>query len=231
MFTTEQVSLGVGNSFSTYFQFQITAPGGIGDGDGTGADGLVFVVQTQNNNVGAAGEGIGYTGIAPSVGVEFDTFDNGFSRGDPDGNHVGINVNGTVASVVLTTEPTRFNDADVWNAWVDYNSATAELEVRWALGITRPDNAQLSYTLNLASLLGQDTAFVGFTSATGAGYGNHVILAWEYRGDFAPIVVPEPSGIALLAGSALVMFARPMRRKTETERGRGPCNDPVVFTT
>src|SRR4030095_1052781 len=76
-FTPSQVPLGGLNSFSTYFQFRITDPQGIVDEDGSGADGLVFVVQTQNNNVGGAGGGIGYAGITPSVGIEFDTYNNG----------------------------------------------------------------------------------------------------------------------------------------------------------
>src|SRR4029078_639193 len=73
-FTTNTVDLGVGNSFSTYFQFRIINSGGIGDGDGVAADALVFVLQTVSNNVGAAGGGIGYSGISPSLGIEFDTY-------------------------------------------------------------------------------------------------------------------------------------------------------------
>src|SRR5262245_21390542 len=54
-FTTALVPLGGLASFSTYFQFQITNSGNNGanpDEDGLGADGIVFVVQTQNNNAG-----------------------------------------------------------------------------------------------------------------------------------------------------------------------------------
>lgn len=60
-------------TFSTYFEFRITEPGGIFDGFQTGADGLVFVVQPVSSSIGGAGGGLGYQGISPSVGVEFDT--------------------------------------------------------------------------------------------------------------------------------------------------------------
>jgi len=73
-FSTSTIALSNLSSFSTRFQFQISGSGGIGDSDGVGADGLVFVVQTVSNNTGGSGGGIGYQGINPSVGIEFDTY-------------------------------------------------------------------------------------------------------------------------------------------------------------
>lgn len=61
------------STFSTYFSFRITNPGGtLFDGNTeTGADGLVFVVQNVSASIGGSGQGIGYAGIGHSVGVEF----------------------------------------------------------------------------------------------------------------------------------------------------------------
>ena len=116
-FTKNAVSLGTNASFSTYFQFQLSNSGGIGDEDGPGADGIVFVVQTVSNNVGAAGVGIGYAGIPNSIGIEFDTFDNG----EISGNHVGVDENGGLQDFGAVNEPTRFNNGQIWNAWIDYD--------------------------------------------------------------------------------------------------------------
>ena len=88
-FSTSTVSLASNASFSTYFQFRFTNPGGACDGLGCGADGLVFVVQTVGNNVGGAGGGIGYDGIPNSLGVEFDTWNNG-GIDNNSSNHIGI---------------------------------------------------------------------------------------------------------------------------------------------
>jgi hypothetical protein len=97
--------------------------------DGPGADGLVFVVQTNSSTVGGLGGGIGYGGISPSQGVEFDMWNNdAIDQGD--GNHVGIDVNGDIGSVLLKHEPERFTDGRVWNAWVDYDGDRKLLEVR-----------------------------------------------------------------------------------------------------
>lgn len=200
-FTTTATALGSLNSFSTYFQFRITNSGGdISDASGPGADGLVFVVQTVSNNVGGSGGSIGYGGINNSVGIEFDTFDNGPGGfNDPDGNHVGIDINGNIASIATASEPTLFNNGNVWNAWVDYNGTTNLLEVRWSQTSSRPFAAQLSSTIDLVDTLGQDTAYLGFTSGTGLAWGTHEILSWEYRDSFSPITtVPEPDTYAMI---------------------------------
>src|ERR1700730_17961950 len=73
---------GSSDSFSTFFQFRITNPGGIDP-----ADGLVFVVQPVSSSIGGSGGGIGYSGIPNSIGVEFDTFQNSW---DTNSNHVAV---------------------------------------------------------------------------------------------------------------------------------------------
>jgi hypothetical protein len=218
-FTTSQTALGNLNSFSTFFSFQITGSGGISDADGIGADGIVFVIQTVSNNVGAAGGGIGYQGISPSIGIEFDTWNNGlnFGNNDPNGNHVGFDVNGDFGNPVII-EPTRFNNDQVWNAWIDYDGNTQVLEARWSMG-GRPLLPQLSTTVDLLAVLGQDTAFLGFTSGTGSAFGNHDILSWVYRDSFNPIgtnAVPEASSIlawTITAGCFAGVLGRRRRKQ------------------
>jgi len=190
-------------SFSTFFSFQISNPQGIGDGDGVGADGLVFVVQTQASNVGGAGVGIGYSGISPSVGIEFDTYNNGWHDGD-NGNHIGINLNGDLNSKALYSVPTRMNDGDIWYAWVDYNGTSDLLEVRFSSTGSRPDTALLSYTVDLVSVLGRPDAYIGFTSGTGAASGLHDLRSWQFNSTYDPITsqVPLPAAVWLL-GSGL----------------------------
>lgn len=206
-FSTTSIQLGAGASFSTFFTFRMSNVGGIGDGDGPGADGIVFVVQPVSSTVGGGGGGMGYDGIPTSVGVEFDTFNNGIGT-DPNGNHVGIDLNGSVVSVQTAPVGTRMNDGNIWYAWVDYNGTV--LELRLSQQATRPDAAILSYVVDLAAVLGTTQAFVGFTAGTGAGWEDQDILSWQFNSGFDPIGVIGPFSVpvlspGLLAGAGLFL--------------------------
>jgi hypothetical protein len=227
-FSTTQVSLLNNASFSTEFAFRMTVPNpyfGIGDNDGPGADGITFVVQNQANNVGGAGGGIGYQGITPSLGVEFDTYNNGFSEGDDDnGNHVATNTDGVLTDANLTPIATRMNNGDLWYAWVDYNGATDDLQIRLTDdNPNRPTDALIDTTqYNLTSILGQDSAFVGFTAGTGDGYEAQDIVSWQFNDTYQPISVignvpDEASTLPMLLMSlgGLTAMAGRFRRKAK----------------
>lgn len=196
-FLTNTISLSNDASFSAAFQFQITNPMGISDSDGQGADGIVFVIQTVSNTAGGSGGGIGYQGLANSVGIEFDTWDNG-SWDDYNGNHVGIDIGGNINSAVQQAIGTRMNNGAVWSAWVDYSGATDLLEVYLSETNVRAALPTLSYTVDLSAVLGSSDAYIGFTSGTGAAGGYHDILNLTFVDDYAPIDVPAPATLAAL---------------------------------
>lgn len=195
----------------------MTGSGGSADGDGLGADGLTFTVQPNANTAGGGGGGIGYAGILNSVAVEFDTWNNGAGAGDPDGNHVGVDLNGSIASVATASIGTRLNNGAIWFAWIDYNGSVLELRLNQVN--VRPPVPTLSSTVNLATVLGTTQAYVGFTSGTGAAFANHDILSWVFDNSFNPIggpaaapaaEIPTLSDVAL-AVSALLLAALGLR--------------------
>lgn len=186
-FGLQPLTLAADGSFSTKFCFNLSASAGWGDEEGVGADGFVFVVQPIGSNVGSSGAGTGYTGIGSSLGIEFDTYNNGSGYADPNGNHVAVDLNGVFTSSPAATFSKRMNDGNDYYVWVDYDGAADHLEVRVSPQDARPSTPLLSGTLDLPAVLGTSDAFFGFTAATGSGYSNHDIVSWEVRSGYAPI--------------------------------------------
>lgn len=58
-----------------------------------GADGMVFMLQPLSTNVGSSGEGMGFSGVQPSIGIPLDTYQN-FNQNDPPYDHISIQANG-----------------------------------------------------------------------------------------------------------------------------------------
>lgn len=206
-------------TFSTAFEFRITNPGGISDGIEVGADGFTFIVQKEGVNVvGGTGDGLGISGIAPSVAVEFDTFKN---AADPNSNHVGIDLNGSINSVTTFNVGTKLDNGTKWTAWIDYDGTN--LEVRLANNGVRPGSALLTHSLNIPATLDSNTAYIGFTASTGSAWGNYDILSWTYSDAFIAggvnvPAVPEPETVALLSLGLVVTLRRLRKYPTAPAR-------------
>src|SRR5262249_20369956 len=128
--------------------------------------------------LGVLGGSLGYGGLTPSVAVEIDTFDNGAI--DAGTNHVGIDVNGDGNSAAKIAVPGRFDDGNLWSAWVDYNGTV--LEVRVSSTGVRPAAPTLSLAIDIPATLGSSAGFVGFTAATGSAFENDDIVSWTLDG-------------------------------------------------
>lgn len=218
-FTTAQYDV---SNFSAVFQFRISSPGGDSDGISAGADGLAFVIQRAGATaLGSFGEGLGYEGISNSLAVEFDTYRNNSQNSlanDPDSNHIGINTGGSITSLATVGVATAFDNSSaetlkVWTVWVDYNGSA--LEVRASPDGNRPLTATLAYSVNLSSVLGGSTAYIGFTGATGSAYGNHEVLNFAFFDTFEAngLAVPEPSTYALMGLGLVVVGWSVWRRR------------------
>jgi len=160
------------------FNLQFTAS--FGTLDAAGADGMVFVMQQAGNNViGNAGAGMGFEGFSPSLGVEFDSFQNvGF--GDPAYDHMAISTNGNANHNLagnlagpIQISPTSDNVEDgqdyiidiSWEPSTNLFTVSVNCEVR----------LQINISLQFAVFPGDPEVFWGFTGATGGEFNEQVI--------------------------------------------------------
>jgi hypothetical protein len=176
-----RVYLGSDRSFSAFFTFRFSSPGGMNGG----ADGLTFTVQPSSNSVLTQGGGLGYAGITPSFAVEFDTFQNA-DCGDIDNNHVGFDVNGSMESTDSVTAPWNLKNGSTYHCWIDYDGDTDLAEVRLSTTSTRPASALLSGEVNLDEIVAQQS-YVGFTAATGGGWEAHDLGSFYFNNTYTPI--------------------------------------------
>ena len=111
--------------------------------------------------------------------VEFDTWWN--DSWEPDGNHIGINVNGDEVSVALFPFANPLNSGQQWYRWVDFVGASQLLEIRiWPLPV-RPATPVLTYEIDLPGILGATDVFAGFTAGTGGARNHHDIQSWFFQ--------------------------------------------------
>jgi hypothetical protein len=176
----------VQGGFETTFQWQISR-----SAQEAGADGFAFVVQNASGlALGDGGDGIGYSGIANSLAVEFDTLQNPPEEfegelGDPNDNHISVQSRGMLSnsadpsfSLGSTTTVPFLGDGNVHTAKVVYVPGTLTIfldDLTSPVLIVRVD---LGTTLSLDN--GQ--AWVGFTAATGGRSQAHDILSFSFVG-------------------------------------------------
>jgi hypothetical protein len=175
------------------------------------ADGIVFVLQPASvEELGEVGGDLGFAGIKPSLGLEFDIYP--FNEGDPTGfDHIGIIENGSTSTYLecatekAVTSPCDkeftfplYGETPVWT-WIEYNASTHELLVYAASSTTKPAKPAtplLHVTVNLVELLGSQFTFAGFTAGTGLYDAVQEILSWQLStsGPTNTVGEPPPSG-------------------------------------
>ena len=187
-FTTAAVPFVIpADTFSTFFQFRITNPGGIDP-----ADGIVFALRDSPQSLGGTGGSQGYVGIGNSVAVKLDTYQN---EGEINNNHVSILTNGQVTEADAQTPYGVSNchqpvNGHLWSVWIDFDGASIHVALA-DNSTTRPADL-IDAPLSIPLLLTAGNAWVGFTAGTGGGYENHDIVDWQYYNTFNPTPVGNP---------------------------------------
>jgi hypothetical protein len=157
--------------FTTDFTFQLSA------GSPT-ADGFTFAIQGNSTAaLGGSGGNLGYGNIGKSVGVKFDLYNNAGEGPDS----TGLYLNGpdpTVPAVDMTSSGVDLHSGHVFSVHIVY------VGTNLTMTITDTTNTALTFTkawpVNIPGTVGANTAFVGFTGATGGYTASQSVLTWTY---------------------------------------------------
>jgi hypothetical protein len=195
-------------SFTNDFSFQITSPH---------ADGFTFAIQgSAATALGPAGGGLGYGpaaiggsgGIPESVAVKFDLY----SNAGEGSNSTGMYTNGaspTIPSTDLSASGVNLHSGDVFNVHMTYDGTT----LTWT--ITDASTGKIfstSAAVNIPSIVGGNSAFVGFTGGTGGLTAIQEIMTWRFSAVAAavaktPIQFETESLPGISSGPAYRVFA------------------------
>jgi hypothetical protein len=155
-------------TFNTSFSFQLTSPN---------ADGMTFAIQnTGATALGSAGGSLGFSGIGKSVCIKFDLYNNS-GEGV---NSTGVFTNGAnpfTPATDMTSTGLNLHSGDVMNVAVTYDGTTLTWTVTDA---TTAKTGTFTSTVNIPSIIGGSTAYVGFTGGTGGATAQQDVLSWTY---------------------------------------------------
>jgi len=172
--------------FTNTFTFQITP------GSNPTADGMAFVIQgNAATSLGASGGALGYQGILKSICVKFDLYSN-----NGEGvNSTGLFVNGDMPSkpaagappeeisIDLTGSGIDLHSGDVFKVDMSYDGTTLAATIT---DQTSNKTASQNYAVNIPTLVGGNTAFVGFTGGTGGLTAIQDVQTWLFSTIFPP---------------------------------------------
>jgi Chitobiase/beta-hexosaminidase C-terminal domain/Bacterial lectin len=165
-------------SFVTNFTFQLSNPA---------ADGITFAIQNNNNTiVGASAGNLGYGYIPNSIAIKYDLFNN---QGEgPDS--TGLYINGTppmIPALDMTSSGVNLHSGDTMAVQVVYDGTT--------LSMTITDTVtgaifSASWVINIPATVGGNTAYVGFTGASGYMTASQKILTWGFSNPATVQTIP-----------------------------------------
>ena len=151
-------------AFTTDFGFQLSS---------ASADGFTFTIQGVGATaLGPSGGGLGYgpdtpggtPGIANSVAVKFDIYNNAGEGTDSTGLYTD-GASPTTPALDMTSSGVSLLSGDVFNVHTTYDGTTLIMTITDATNSSQTFTA--SWPINIPTTVGSNSAYVGFTGGTG----------------------------------------------------------------
>jgi serine/threonine protein kinase len=189
-------------SFSTSFVLNIQVK------NGNGGEGLAFLITSYDDlPANSFGEWLGLFNASTNgkssskvLAVEFDTRQSPGTN-DPDGNHVGINVNSINSKTNVSLDQYKINLKGGYDiqAWIMYDGDTEKLDVYVAkvanISDPMPSKPVVSSIIDLSTVLDQK-AYFGFSASTGVDTELNCIKSWNFT--IEPVSLPNRTLIIAL---------------------------------
>jgi hypothetical protein len=156
-------------SFNSDFNFQLTS---------AAADGFTFTIQNAGPTaLGHTGGGLGYAGIPESVAIKFDLFSNAGEGSDS----TGLFTDGappTVPSIDLTGTGINLHSGDMMHAHLSYDGNALTLTIT---DLATNASWTQPFAVDIPTVVGGTTAYVGFTAGSGSMTAVQQILNWTFE--------------------------------------------------
>ena len=194
--------------FDVQFKMNFGDNQGTGSSTNPGGDGMMFVMQTIGPSaIGALGQGMGFQGLLPSLGIEFDTYLNP-DVGDLIDDHIGIISDGivdhTAATAIAGPVTATSIGADIEDGLdhavqITWDPITEELNVYFDCEF------RLVASIDLINDIfdGETLVTWGFTSSTGGANNIHTVCLYENATPTGDVTLCPGQSTQLISGGDL----------------------------
>ena len=198
VFTSNQVDV---TGFTSQFTFQTTGTYAYAN---TG-EGFTFTIQgagptALGGTLAALGYGAsgGNGGINNSVAIKFDLNNDNGEGNDSTGLYTDAASPTNAGSIDLSSTGINLHSGDIFQVNLTYVASTLTVVID---DLTTNTSFSHDYTISIPSIVGSNTAYIGFTASTGSQESIQNIISWAY----APTAATSPnapSGLGATAASA-----------------------------
>jgi hypothetical protein len=218
-------------AFTTNFTFQLSS---------AAADGFTFTIQnTGATALGGDGGSLGYGpnpntgttgGIAKSVAIKFDIYNNNGEGTDSTGMYTD-GAAPTTPAVNLTSSGIVLSSGDTISAQLVYSGTTLTLNLTDT--VTNKTFSD-SFTVNIPTIVGANTAYIGFTGGTGGSTAIQNIKTWTFTSGTTetaadPVFNPSP-GTYTSSQNVFLSTATPGATIYYTVDGSTPTHSSAVYS-
>ena len=205
-------------AFTTTFTFQLSE---------AKANGFTFTIQNvKPTALGGDSAGLGYQGIAKSVAVKF----NFYNYNNEGSNSTGFYTNGqapVTPTINITPSGIVLNSDDAITATITYNGS--KLTLTLYDGVVNK-TFTTSETINIPSVIGSSTAYVGFTGGSGGLSASQKIASWTYTSQAVSPAFTPPAGTYTAAQKVTFKSATTNAQIYYTINGTTPTSASTHYT-